>query len=174
MELPKLTPHHFEILVVRELRKAGFQVDDVRVHRRTELVEPERGFLLELTASLGHGAWRRRAIIGCRRQERSLEREPVDLLAGRLEEARAEAAILFVAGDIAPDAVLGASERGVALLRVVDARSAYDSSGWGTPGQYPSWLPAYVAQIVERDVAGQVRYRLLEAGRSDRILGQLR
>lgn len=173
MELPELTPHHLEILAVRELRKAGFQVDDVRVHRRTELAEPERGFLLELTAALGRGAWRRRGIIGCRRQQQPLARDAVDLLAGRLEEARAEAAILFGAPDYAPDAVDAARECHVALLRVVDARTAYDASGWGAPGQYPPWLPAFLAQAVDRDAAGQVRYRLLDAGRADLIVGQL-
>ena len=51
-ELPKVTPEYFQILVVRELRKAGFEVGDVRLHRRSELPEPQRGFVLELTAPL--------------------------------------------------------------------------------------------------------------------------
>ncbi len=39
---PALTPESFEILVVRELRKVGFQVSELRVHRRATLLEPER------------------------------------------------------------------------------------------------------------------------------------
>src|SRR5207249_9029744 len=48
LELPELTPEYFEILVVRELRKVGLEVPDLRVHRRAMLAEPERGYLLEL------------------------------------------------------------------------------------------------------------------------------
>ena len=48
LELPELTPEYFEILVVRELRKVGFEVSELRVHRRAMLPEPERGYLLEL------------------------------------------------------------------------------------------------------------------------------
>jgi len=43
-ELPDVTPDYFEILVVRELRKAGLEVTEPRVHRRTELAEPSGGF----------------------------------------------------------------------------------------------------------------------------------
>src|SRR3989442_1337333 len=46
------------------------------------------------------------------------------------------------------------------------------ASGWGPSGHYPAWLPAYLAQVVDRDSAGQVRSRLLEAGRADLILDQ--
>ncbi|HEX9704663.1 MAG TPA: restriction endonuclease [Gemmatimonadales bacterium] len=174
MELPELTPNHFEILAVRELRKAGFEVLEVRTHRRTELAEPEHGFLLELTAALNHGAWRRRAIIACRRQQGPVGRDAVVLVTDRKGEAKAEAAILFCFPDVTPDAAGAAADLGVALLRIVDGRSAFDASGWGPPGHYPAWLPAYLAQAMERDSAGVVRYRLLDAGRADLILNQLR
>ena len=48
LELPKLTPEHFEILVVRELRKVGLEVSELRIHRRVTSPEPEEGYLLEL------------------------------------------------------------------------------------------------------------------------------
>ena len=47
-------------------------------------------------------------------------------------------------------------------------------SGWGAPGHYPIWLPAYCAQAVARDVVGQPRYQLLEQGQGDVIVDQLR
>src|SRR5438094_7807016 len=58
-DLPTVTPDYFEILVVRELRKVGFEVGAVRIHRRAELPEPERGFVLELLALLSRPPWTR-------------------------------------------------------------------------------------------------------------------
>lgn len=171
---PDLTRDHFEILVVRELRKAGFDIADVHTHRRTELSEPDRGYLLELEASLGRSAWRRRALIACRRQEQPVGRSDVDSLAEHVREARTEVGLLFAAAEFTPVALAAAEEAGVALLRVVDGRTALDTSGWSTPGHYPAWLPAHVAQAVERDPAGQLRYRLLEAGQAELIVRQLR
>jgi hypothetical protein len=70
------------------------------------------------------------------------------------------------------DTLAAAREAGVALLYVVDGRTAFDTSGWNNPGHYPAWLPAYLTQLVDRDIsgAGQPRARLLEAGRADMIL----
>jgi hypothetical protein len=47
-------------------------------------------------------------------------------------------------------------------------------SGWGTPGHYPAWLPAYCAQSVARDALGQPQYRLLESGQASVIAERLR
>ncbi len=69
-ELPELTPESFEILVVRELRKIGLDVGELRVHRRATLPEPERGYLLELKGVVSRPPWQRRALIACRARAR--------------------------------------------------------------------------------------------------------
>ena len=179
-DLPTVTPDYFEILVVRELRKVGFDVTEVRIHRRAELPEPEPrgGFVLELQALLNRPSWRKHALISCRRQEASIPREVVESLQARLPEARADVALVFSTAPFAPDALAAGQETGIGLLRVVDGRSALDASGWGTgegrspDGHYPAWLPAYLAQVVDRDGNGQARVRLLEAGRADLIVNQ--
>ena len=174
-EAPELTPEHFEILVVRELRKIGLEVSALQVHRRATLPEPERGYLLELRGRVSRGSWQRRVLIACRRQGTPTGRGQVESFRAHLDEAGAEAGILFSNTDFDQDAVTAAAGRSVALLRVADGRTAFDTSGWGTPGHYPAWLPAYCAQAVDRDVFGQVRYRLLESGQgeSDLIMSQL-
>jgi len=163
-ELPKVTPEYFQILAIRELRKAGFDVGDVRIHRRSELPEPQRGFLLELAAPLGHAAWHKPGLVACRRQDDVVTRDVVDSLKSRLGDARAEVGILFATAEFHDDAVAAAQQSAIALLRVIDGRKAYDGGGYGTPGHYPAWLPAHTVEVVDRD-AGQIRVRLLEAGR---------
>ena len=169
-ELPELTPQHFEILVVRELRKVGLDVSELRIHRRATLPEPERGYLLELKGLLSGTAGPRPALIACRRQQAPVGRAAVESLREHVKEAEAEAGLLFAAADFDPDALTAAHEGDLALLRVTDGRSAFDTSGWGAPGHYPAWLPAYCAQLVTRDPIGQARYQLLEPGQGDAIL----
>lgn len=170
---PEITPASFEILAVRELRKAGFEVTDPRVHRRTELSEPERGFLLELRVWLRRSGWQKRALIACRRQEGAVARAALDDLTARLPSAQADVGLLFATTDFALEALSAAEEGGIALLRLVDARTAFDTGGWGEPGHYPSWLPAYLVQLVDRGQTGQVRYRLLEGGCAALIVDRL-
>src|SRR3989441_2438749 len=165
-ELPKVTPGYFQILVIRGLRKGGFDVGEVRVHRRSELPEPQRGFVMELTAPLAYADWHKRALVACRRQDDAVGREAVDNLESRLQDAHAEVGILFTTADFQDEGVAAAQQAGVALLRVIDGRKAYDGGGgqYGTPGHYPAWLPAHTVEVVDRDAGGQVRARLLEAG----------
>jgi hypothetical protein len=182
-DLPVVTPDYFEILVVRELRKVGFDVGAVRIHRRAELPEPERGFVLELLVHLSRPPWRKLALIACRRQDAPIPREVVDSLKSRLGggagaaggaggDATAEVGLVFSTAEFAPDALAAGREAGVGLLRVVDGHTVFDSSGWGPTGHYPAWLPAYLTQVVDRDGAGQRRSRLLEDGRAELILDQ--
>ena len=171
-DLPTVTPDYFEILVVRELRKVGFDVGAVRIHRRVEVPEPDRGFVLELLALVTRPPWTRQVLIACRRQEAPIAREVVDSLKARLKDAAAEVALVFSTVEFTPDALAAGREAGVGLLHVVDGHTVYDASGWGPSGHYPAWLPAYLAQVVDRDGAGEVRSRLLEAGRADLIFDQ--
>src|SRR5438445_6779516 len=91
--LPQVTTDYYEILVVRELRKVGLEVADLRIHRRTELPEPERGFLLELRAVLSRAEWRRIGLIACRRQEGAMVPEAAESVEGRRTAAKAEVAL---------------------------------------------------------------------------------
>ena len=170
--LPAMTPESFQILIIRELRKVGFDVGTVRIHRRSELPEPERGFVLELAVSLGRPGTGWRALVACRHQAGTVERDVIDSVKARLPEVPADVGLVFATADFGMNALVAAREAGVALLRVVDGRTVYDTSGWSDPGggHYPAWLPAYLAQVVDRDVTGEPRVRLLEAGRADMIL----
>src|SRR5256886_891042 len=111
LELPQLTPEHFEILVVRELRKVGLLVSELRVHRRATLPEPERGYLLELKGSVSRGSWHRRVLIACRRQDAAVGRTEVQALRDHLGEADVEAGNLFAPPAFHPGRPAGAQGR---------------------------------------------------------------
>ena len=174
LELPELTPEHFEILVTRELRKIGLDVSELHTHRRSMLPEPERGYLLELKGVLRRSDWQRRTLIACRRQQSPIGSVEVESLKEHLQEAEVEAGVLFGAADFDPLALTAAQDSPLALLRVTDGQTAFDTSGWGTQGHYPAWLPAYCAQSVGRDPLGQLRYQLLESGQAGAIVERLR
>lgn len=172
-ELRDLTMDLFEILVIRELRKLGLTVSDVRRHRGARLPEPEQGELLELSARLACPGWTRHALVACRRQEAPVGRRAVESLQMHVTDADLEGGILFAAADIEPGAREAARTMGVVVLRVVDGRTAFDTSGWGTAGHYPAWLPAYTAQALVREPGGGLGYRMLETGQAQVIIDGL-
>src|SRR5438309_7987516 len=133
LELPELTPESFEILVVRELRKVGLEVSQLRIHRRATLPEPERGYLLELKGVISRAPWQRRVLIACRRQQAPIGRTAVESLRGHLTEAGGEGGIPFGTAAFGPDGLAAVQDGPLALLRVRGRRTAFDTSGWGTP-----------------------------------------
>jgi Restriction endonuclease len=172
-DVPELSREHFEILAVRELRKAGLEVAVLRTHRRAMLPDPERGYLVELVGVLRRGRWEERALIQCRCQERSIGAAAIEALSQHLLEAKLAAGILFGVPGFEPEALRSAEPGPIVLFRVVEGRTAFDTGGWGTPGHYPAWLPAYCAQLVARDALGQPQYALLDGAQGDRIVSQL-
>src|SRR5256885_1540660 len=154
LDLPELTPESFEILVVRELRKVGLLVCELRIHRCSTLPDPERGYLLELKGVVGRGAEQRRTLIGCLRRQAAIGRSDIDAFKDHLKEAGVEAGILFGAAAFASEALTAAQHAPLVLLRVTDGRTAFDTSGWGTPRHSPPLVPAHRARTVGPDVVG--------------------
>ena len=113
-----MTPEYFEILVVRELRKVGFDVGTVRTHRRSELPEPERGFVLELVIPLRCAGATWRALIVCLHQLGVVAPDVITSAKARLADASADVVIIFATAEFAPEALTVARERrGVAADR---------------------------------------------------------
>jgi hypothetical protein len=133
-DLAVSTPEYFEILVLRELRKVGFELGQPRVHRRSELPEPERGFVLELTVPLTSGPRARRALVICRQQLGPVAADVIESARSRMADATADAVVVFAVTDFTVDALAAAEAGGVALLRIADGRSVFDASGWGSAG----------------------------------------
>src|SRR2546428_3202911 len=127
LELPELTPEHFELLVVRELRNVGLEVSELRKHRRTTLPEPERGYLLELEGVISRAAWRRRALIGCRCQKGAVAPAADESFKEHATESGAAAGILFATGEFPPDTLEAARDCALGLPRVTDAPTAVDT-----------------------------------------------
>src|SRR2546428_4752317 len=131
LELPELTPESFEILAVRELRKVGFEVSPLRVHRRATLPEPERGYLLELKGVISRARWQRRILIACRRPQVPIGRAAVESLRAHVTEAGVEARILFGTAAFVGGALNAVQTRPTALLPGSETATAFATRGWG-------------------------------------------
>jgi len=121
--------------------QGGFDVGTVRTHRRSELPEPERGFVLELVIPLRCAGATWRALIVCLHQLAAVAPDVIASATARLADASADVVLIFATAEFASETLTAARESGVALLRVVDGRSAFDMSGWSTPGHYPPGSP---------------------------------
>jgi hypothetical protein len=170
----RLRPDEVEILIARELRKAGAELSGVTVRARTMLSEKgEDEYAIELSGTVRVGGDDRRLLIECRNERQAVRAEAVSALEAKMTGAKAQHAIMFSTSGYEPAAVRGAKTAGIALLAVADGKSAFARSPWGMAGQPPAWVPEYMAEVVDLDVIGQVRHELVVSGRPDLILNRL-
>ena len=165
-----LLPHEVEIFVVRELRKAGLEPTTVKVRDRIRAPGKSDDYMVELGCSLRIGEADRVVLIECRNERAPVSPDTITALGGKLAPAKAEHAMMFSTSGFEPDAIRTARTLGVPLFSVADGKTAFARSPWGMAGDPPAWVPEYMAELVDLDVAGQPRHELLTAGGSKRIL----
>jgi hypothetical protein len=168
-------PHELEILVARELRKAGLEVAPPRtLSRRALSGRDESDYVVELSAVITRGDVSRTALIECRNVRRPVGPKHVRALAARLAAPSAGASperpeagrlgMMFSASGYDPAAAREAQALGIPLFAIADGPAAFRRSQWAMGTQTPAWVPEYMAELVDLDTAGTLRHRLLGAG----------
>ncbi len=162
-----ITSEALEILVVRELRKAGIEPVPMRRHR---LEAGGAGFAFDLVGKLAAYGQRWSALIACSNVRTPATAADVIAARRRADAAEVTSALLCTTAVVAPDAVAQGQQMRVPLLRVVDAQDALTKAGMIQPGQLPAWVPEFTLEIVTELHAA----RLLAANEPELILRALR
>jgi hypothetical protein len=166
-DVQSITAEAFEILVVRELRKAG--IEPVQMRRQSWRAS-ETEYVFELAGKLESYGHRWSALIECSNRPGMVSAADVSALRERADAGRIASALLCTSAAFEPDATARAHELRIALLRVVDAQQALMRAGTIQGGQLPAWLPEFALELVTSVSAGQ----LLEANQPELVLRELR
>lgn len=169
-----LAPDQFGIVVLRELRKAGFHASPLRRERRSSLPGEEGAYRIDyqLTLAGPDADAPIEVLIECRRQAAAAGKSEVEALRERAEENEIKAAMLFASSGYSKEGAVHARTHGIALFRVADGRAAWTRSAWGGPTA-PSWIPEFMLELAGLGPAGDVRYDLILAGHAGKVRGRL-
>lgn len=181
-------PDEVEILVARELRKAGVALTRLWVAgRRPVPGDDDRAYVVELEGVTAGGDDTRAVLVEFRNHSSEVGTDAVLSLAGRAATgpsvdgpkrlqavpdqvsrsapsdgpARPPIRVMFATSAFDALAVSRASSLGVRLLRVADGPAAFRRSQWAMGAQPPAWVPEYMAEVVDLGPAGDVRYQPL-------------
>lgn len=167
-----ITADAIEILVTRELRKAG--VEPVGMHRRRpQLIAASDEYAFDLLGRLQAYDHRWSALIECRNTNSRLHSTDVIALRERASSIPAASALLCTTTDIDIDTARTARDLAVPLLRIADAQRVLTETGMIQPGQLPAWVPEFTIELVTCDAAG-MHARLLESDQPELLLRELR
>lgn len=165
-----LLAHEVDIFITRELRKAGLVPSAMKVRDRTQASGKTDDYTVELGCSLRIDDSDRYVLIECRNQPVPVSATAVEALQTKVQQAKAQHAMMFSTTGFEPDAVRTAGTLGMPLLAVADGKTAFARSPWGMAGDPPAWVPEYMAELVDVDASGKPRHELLASGGGKRIL----
>jgi hypothetical protein len=183
-----IRPDEVEIVVARELRKAGVPLSNVRVLSRRALAADDASEYAIDLAGLASGASAGRAVLVEFRNEASeVTLASMAALAARVpaappadgpkrlqpvESAAAPAGeplrVLVSTTGFDVAAAREAASLGVMLLRIADGREAFLRSQWAMGSQPPAWVPEYMAELVDVGPTGEVRYQMITGAAKER------
>jgi len=185
----RVRPDELEVLVARELRKAGVTLSKLGVTRIQLSAKDPTEYSVELGAVVGDRDALREALIECRnaigpidvgavqaldarRRARAVDDGPARLLGpasitptSDLPHDESRLAMMFSMSGYEPDAVREATSLGIALFAIADGPAAFRRSRWAVGAQPPAWVPEYMAELVDLDPTGAIRYEMLGLGK---------
>jgi hypothetical protein len=173
-----------EILVARELRKAGLAVSELRVlQRATGPRDDPAQYFMRLTGTGNAGRGETEVVIDFRNEAAPVNAELVHALlaiprdraeagaprrlmpAQETVERRPQLRVMFSTSGYETEAVREADALGVVLLAVADGPAAFRKSQWSMGAQTPAWIPEYMTELVSLGPGGVPRHELILSAR---------
>jgi restriction system protein len=144
-----LTPLEFERLVASMLSKQGVGLRDFVVKHLERLVGADGEYKIDVTARFEALGADFLVLIECKNQQRPVERDVVQVLADKVRSIGAHKGMVFATAPFQRGALEYARRHGVALVRVADGRTSYETKSAIPIRSYPSWLPRHVGWLTQ-------------------------
>jgi restriction system protein len=144
-----LTPVEFEHLVASTLRKQGVGLKDFSVKHLDTLTGTDGAYKIDVSARFEAFGANFLVLIECKHERRRVEREVVQVLVDKVRSIGAHKGMIFSTAGFQRGALEYARAHGVALVRVADGRTSFETRS-ANPMRSPApWLPQYVGWLTQ-------------------------
>ncbi|MDI6891903.1 MAG: restriction endonuclease [Actinomycetota bacterium] len=165
----RLTPSEFEALVEELLRISGVGLSDFKV-KRLETIQGLNGeYNIDITARFKALGANFLVLIECKHHKNPIKRELVQVLNDKVCSTAAQKGMMFTTSSYQRGALKYAKVNGIALVRIIDGKTTYETKGYGVPIQVPDWVPEFVSQVISATESGW-RTKLIIENRPEFIL----
>jgi restriction system protein len=156
-----LAPAEFEQLVASMLRKQGVGLSDFKVQHLEAVQGLDGEYAIDVTARFEALGADFLVLIECKHQSRPVEREVVQILVDKVRSTGAQKGMLFATTRFQRGALEYARLHGVALVRVADGRTTYETRSAGPTTHFPPWLPRHVGWLTQLNREGNESFASL-------------
>jgi restriction system protein len=167
----ELTPEQFEREVRKILQKSNANLKAFEVNHREKIPGAEGIYEIDVTARFEALGAEYLTLIECKHQKNPIKREVVQILHDKIRTTGAHKGMIFATTTFQRGAIEYASAHGIALVRMVEGKTSYETKAFGIAAEPPPWanIPPYVGYFYSLTDEGDKRYTLVSVKYSDAL-----
>ncbi|HDZ9489360.1 TPA: restriction endonuclease, partial [Vibrio cholerae] len=144
-----ITPTQFEKQVCSWFKASGHEINDLHVVHDQKLDSHDGQYQIDVYAEFEQFGATFKVLIECKKHKNAIKRDVVQLLHGKLQSTGCHKGFIFATTGFQSGAIKYAEEHGIALVRVMDGKTIYETKSQNpTPQPNGLSLPEYAGQIM--------------------------
>jgi len=159
----EITPEQFELLVKEILQSSSKGLSSLEARHREKLQGVDGTYEIDITARFRAFGADFLVLIECKHHRSAIKREAVQVLRDRLRSTGAQKGIIFSTAGFQKGALEYAKVHGIALVKVAEGRTCYETRAVETPADPPPSLniPPYVGWRIRPFEGSSIQVTLL-------------
>ena len=162
MTFTAMTAEEFELAVKGILEKSAHGLSAFHAEHREKLKGLDGSYEIDITARFEALGANFLVLVECKHHKNPIKRELVQVLHDRMRSTGAQKGMLFSTSGFQEGALEYAKLHGIALVRMVEGKTIFETKSFGPPVEPPPWvpLPPFVGWWITMDKPGVTRQRL--------------
>jgi len=167
----ELKPEQFEREVKAILEGARADLKAFEANHREKLEGVEGAYEIDVTVRFEALGANFLILVECKHQRSPIKRETVQILYDRVRTTGAHKGMLFATTTFQRGAIEYASAHGIALVRIVEGKTSYETKAFGISSAPPPWanIPPYVGYFTSLNNEGNIQHTLVSVRYSDAL-----
>lgn len=165
----ELTPEDFERTVKEMLEASAHGLDEFSAVHREQIRGLEGSYEIDVTARFRAIGGDFLVLVECKHHKNSIKRETVQVLHARVQSVGAQKGMLFATSGFQKGALEYAAAHGIALVRIVDGKTCYETRTLDGPSEPPPWvnIPPFIGWRIRASGRGTCQGSIVSSDRPD-------
>ena len=167
----ELAPEQFEREVRAILQKSNANLKAFEAKHREKIKGVGGIYEIDVTARFEALGAEYLTLIECKHQKNPIKREVVQTLYDKIRTTGAHKGMIFATTTFQRGAIKYASAHGIALVRMVEGKTSYETKAFGAVAEPPPWanIPPYVGYFYSLTDEGNICHTLVSIRYSDAL-----
>ncbi|SEA49274.1 restriction system protein [Desulfuromusa kysingii] len=165
----KMNPTEFELWVKSLLESSGEQLKDLQFLHDEKIENRDGTFQIDVTARFKAFGGDYLLLIECKHHKNPIKREIVQALRDKVSVLGAQKGMIFATVGFQKGAIQYARQHGIALVRVADGKTSYETRSADGHHEPPSWveIPKYIGWLTQEKEDGAIGMSSVAPGETE-------